>query len=354
MGRDLEYTEDHDAHYDENYGDDQYYDEDQYYDDVGDDYDEDYGDDYDEEFWEDDQRPSARERWLKLALLAIAAGLAATIVSLISQRSSDDADVSTESSRTADSTATAESADGDRATSTTSSTAATESAPVESADPPGAQEQPAAAVPGEGPQSGTVTIDVDSLTDTGGRAVDIVTRFNGADYATTIAFIDDPETYSGSPEIEELRFVDGAYYHRAAVDGGWEPAADTSAVSLDEGIALPPTVVGWTSAGIDELIAAAGITPAADGQAATGTITVGQTRSLNAVPAGIAIITGDEWDWSDEQPISVSVTFVGGQVSELDAEASDGDTNRPSGPVTVTALTSFTEVGTGGPIEIPS
>lgn len=347
MGRDLDFSEDYDAHHDEGY--DQQLDEEQYDDDVN--------DDYDEEFWEDDLRPSARERWLKIALLAIAAGLAATIVSLISQRSDDDADVSTERSQATDTPAAEDSADGDGASATTTpSTAAPAVSSDEStADSTATGVQPAVpAAAGDGPRSGTVTIDIDARTDTGGRAVDIVNRFNGADYATTIAFIDDPDTYSGSAEIEELRYVDGAYYHRATVDGEWQPAADPSVVSLDEGIALPPSVIGSTTAGIDELIAAAGITPAADGQAATGTITVGQARSLATPPAAIAIIVGDEWDWGDDQTITVNVTFVDGRVSELGVEASDDDTNRPSGPVTVTALTSFTELDAGPPIEIPS
>ncbi len=271
-----------------------------------------------------EERPSARERWLKLALLAIAAGLAASIVSLISQRLDDD-DPADETDTTRDS--------GDE------EGGAAESAPASS---------------GDGPRSGTVTIDIDAFTDRGGRAADVVTRFNGGDFATTIAFIDDPDTYSGTPETEELRSVGGTYYHRATADGDWQPADDPSVVSLDEGIALPSVVLGWTTNGIDELLTAAGITPDADGEAAAGTITVGQARSLDSLPAGIAVIVADEWDWADDQPITVRASFDAGTIVELDAEASDDGSDRPSGPVTVTASTAYTELDGGQPIDAPS
>jgi len=279
---------------------------------------------------EADERPGARERWLKLALLTIAAGLAATIISLLTQDSTDDEDVSTEEStaETAQPTSTVDDATGDT-------------------PDPGAG--------GEPPVSGTVTIEIDALTDSGGEAATVVNRFNGADYESTVTFIGDPETYSGSPFVQELRFVDGAYNYRSSESGGeeWEPTDGTSAVLLDEGITLPESIVGWSTEGVAELIAAAGIAPGADGQPVTGTLTVADARSLAVPPASVTAVVDGGWDWRDDQPLTVTVTFEDGQVAELAALAADEDSGRIDGPVTVSSVAAYTDLNGDVVIEAP-
>ena len=342
----------------------QHLDSSEYYDeDVDHDYDDDYGDDfeqeYDEEFWEDDEdRSSTRERWLKIALLAIAAGLAATIISLVTQRSDDD--VSTESGQTdgataADSTTDDASAEGSPDTAAadpqTNSTTTVTGAPSTGAD--GQATPPAPGGSATAAQSGTATIDIGVLNETGGQAAEVATQFNGADYDTVVTFLGDPDNYSGSPSVQGLRFAGGSFYYRPSASDDWQAASDASAVSLNEGVTLPASIIGWSTAGVDPLLAAAGIAPTADGQPATASLTVAQARALADLPPPVAIVAGDQWEWQDDQTITITATFTSGMLTELDALASDDDPDRITGALTVSALTSYSDLNTGAPITAP-
>lgn len=270
---------------------------------------------------DEDERPSLRERWLKLALLTIAAGLAATIVSLLTQ-SDDETENDTEP---AVSTSPADEPSTGAATSALTAS----------------------------PQSGTVTVDIEVLTDNGGQAAEVRNRFNGADYDATVSFLGDPESYSGSPIVQELRYVDGTYHYRSTESDGWEPAEDPSVLLLDEGVLLPASVVGWSTAGVAELVATAGLGGAADGEPTTATITVAQARALGELPAGLATVVGSNWGWSDDQPVAVTATFTEGQIVELDVVASDDEVERVGGPLTVAARTAYIDLDTPIVIEAP-
>ncbi|MGI9611834.1 MAG: hypothetical protein ACR2QO_02915 [Acidimicrobiales bacterium] len=316
----------------------EYYDED-----VDPDHEDEFDQDYDQEFWEDDEDESTpRERWLKIALLAIAAGLAATIITLLTQSSDDDADVSTETGESADVTEQ----DGTNSV-TTAAGAATTTAAGQAAPPAPAAGSATAA------ESGTATIDIGVLTETGGQAVEVATQFDGADFDTTVTFLGDPENYSGSPSVQGLRFTGGSYYYRPSAAEDWQAASDSSSVSLNEGIVLPTTIVGWSTGGLDELFAAAGIAPTADGQPATGALTVAQARSLAVLPPPVAIVAGEEWEWRHDQPITITASFTSGLLTNLDVLASDDDPDRITGALTVSATTTYSNLNAGTPIPAP-
>ncbi|MDH3678893.1 MAG: hypothetical protein OEV40_02975 [Acidimicrobiia bacterium] len=245
-----------------------------------------------------------REKWLRLALITVGAALIASIFSVWSQRSDDD--------------------------------------------------PTAAAGETVGTSSGTVTVDIDVDADGSARSVQLVNRYRGADFDATLSTTGDASSYSSSTFTQNLIALDGSHYYRSSDTEEWEPTDGPSIVELDAGIALPPGIVGWSTTGLDALLTALDLPDGSDGAPVAATITVAEARALEALPVAVEVIVDPDWAWADDQPIDVTVTLAEGRIEQLTAQASDDGGTRPDGPLSISTVTAYRDLGGDVSIEAPS
>lgn len=245
-----------------------------------------------------------RERILRMALVTIGAALVASIFSLYSQR--DDADPSSAANQTAQAS------------------------------------------------SGSVTVEIEVSTDDADRSTQIVTRYQGDDYDTTLNVNGDTSAYSTATSVQQLITVNGESHYRNG-EGDFA-SADSSAVVLDEEIALPTRTLGWSSSGLVTFVEALDL--AIDNTVVNdllkASITVAEVRALDEVPLAIEVLIDEQWAWSDDQSIDVEVQLDRGNLRELAARAADESPERVGGLLSISTSTIYIDLGTAFVISAPT
>lgn len=244
-----------------------------------------------------------RERWLRLALITVAAALVGTAFSVYSQRSRNAPLAAAE--RTADAA------------------------------------------------SGVVETEIEVVEDDRPSQARVVSRFAGGDFATEISTSGDGTPDEGDGPARELRSVADELYYR--LDGeDWVRSDDPSPLVLDEATALPPAIVGWTTGGVAELIEALDLPEDLSDGTGTATITVAEVRALVTVPAPLTLVVDRGWGLADDQPVEVTIGLADGHLREIAVEATDSDPDRAGGPLRISIVTTYDRLDSGQAIEVPT
>lgn len=209
--------------------------------------------------------------------------------------------------------------------------------------------------------SGRVTIEATQIGGSEAGTLGLTIAYNGDDAATTIHFEDpaNPDEAGGT----QTRLVDGKAY--VAVEDPTAPAgtdpvwyvSDQSAAQAIEDWALPLDP-RQASQGLVELVQAADdVERTGDGRY-QATVTVGQLRQLEVLPAGLSFIApdpelGDEVPDSEQVAIEILVDSQG-KLSQVVARVDDTIAGTETVPVDVVVTTTYTDLDAVGPVEAPA
>ncbi len=194
--------------------------------------------------------------------------------------------------------------------------------------------------------SGTVTVDIDVSTDDSDQNTQIVTRYLGDDFDSTLRVGGDSSAYSTETAEQQLVVVDGQYRYRQG-DDELVDVADGSVVVLDTELALPARSLGWSTDGLAAFVAALDL--AADNTVVNdvlkASITMADARALGELPLALEVLTDEAWAWTDDQVIDVEVDLDGGMLRRMTASAADERPDRPGGLLSISTSTTYTDLG---------
>ncbi len=209
--------------------------------------------------------------------------------------------------------------------------------------------------------SGRVTIEATQIGGSEAGTLDLGIVYNGDDAATTIRFLDpaNPEEGGGT----QTRLVDGRAYVASedpTAPAGTEPVwyvSDLPAAQAVEEWALPLDP-RHASRGLVELIQAADDVERTGEGRYQATVTVGQLRQLDVLPAGLSFLVpdpelGDEVPDSEQVAIEILVDSQG-KLSQVVARVDDTIAGTETVPVDVVVTTTYSDLDAVGPIEAPA